>query len=195
MVTGLKISHLLLPSFFLLTIAAPAWATVLPDACGEDTAEFKVETQPAPLPLAAPEAGKAEIVFIETFDKTGFSFFSGQATTRIGVDGAWVGANHGDSYFTVGVMPGEHHLCANWQSNSDSERKKVGVTMFTAEVGKIYYYQVKITVRIHPGKPCGSKGTQCGGYTERSLDLTELNEDDAKYRIKVSPQSTATPKY
>jgi hypothetical protein len=65
---------------------------------------------------------------------------------------------------------------------------------FVADPGKVYYYQVKITVKIHPGKPCGSNGARCGGYTERFLDLTELSEDEAKYRIKVSPESVATTK-
>jgi hypothetical protein len=37
-------------------------------------------------------------------------------TVRIGLDGTWAEASHGKSYFAFSVTPGEHHLCANWQS-------------------------------------------------------------------------------
>src|ERR1019366_1867895 len=41
----------------------------------------------------------------------------GCITTKIALDGAWVGANHHNSYFSFAVDPGERHLCANWQSH------------------------------------------------------------------------------
>jgi len=39
-----------------------------------------------------------------------------QPTTRAGVDGEWVGVAEGFSYFIFSVYPGEHHLCASWQT-------------------------------------------------------------------------------
>ncbi len=151
--------------------------TILPDACGSDDVKFKVkarEGQPVP---TAPEAGKAQVVFVEVMDKTGL--FTGDAITRIGVDGAWVGANKGDSYFTFTVTPGDHHLCADWQADFGPTKEKVGLDFFKAEPGKIYYYQVKITV--------------ISQAAQRSLVLTRLSEDEGKYRIKASPYSIATP--
>ena len=54
--------------------------------------------------LAAPEPGKARAYFIQ--DARAF-------TTNFGVDGAWVGANNGNSYFSVSIEPGLHHLCTD----------------------------------------------------------------------------------
>lgn len=38
------------------------------------------------------------------------------STVKVGVDGAWVGAMHGNSYIFFSVSPGEHHACVNRQS-------------------------------------------------------------------------------
>jgi hypothetical protein len=106
--------------FVMLMLAATLVTTahaskfVLPDSCGSEKVDFDVNSkkdQPAPAP---PEEGKAQIVFIESLEKSGVL---GTPTNRYGMDGAWVGANKGNSYFTVSVAPGEHHLCSNWAKN------------------------------------------------------------------------------
>ena len=50
---------------------------------------------------------------------------------KLAVDGAWVGANHGNSYFSVSVEPGEHHVCVTLQSSLVAQR--VELAHFTAE--------------------------------------------------------------
>jgi hypothetical protein len=158
----------------------PARATVLPDACGDDKTNFQVTTQkdqPAP---GAPEADKAQIVFIETVNKN--TFFTLPITTRYGLDGAWVGANEGNSYFVVPVAPGVHHICADWQGAFNFNKKKTGLTSFTAEAGKTYYFQAEITVQAHQNDA-----------THKSLELSGLNEDEGKYRIKISALSATKP--
>jgi hypothetical protein len=173
---------LLLAVAVSLACSALARATVLPDACGDDKIKFDVKTQkdqPAP---AAPDAGKAQIVFVEELDKT---FCWGcSVTTRYGMDGAWVGANHGDSYFTLDVAPGEHHLCADWQSAFGKLKKKIGVISFTAEAGKVYYYEAKVTQKQISKE-----------YVEQNLELTLLNEDEGKYRVKASAVSKSSPQH
>jgi hypothetical protein len=95
-----------LSAFFLcacLACAAQAWASAWPDSCGPDKVKFNVTTdegQPAP---AEPAAGKAQIVFIES-ENSKFSLFS-DVTVRYGMDGAWVGANYGNSYFALSSSP------------------------------------------------------------------------------------------
>jgi len=65
-------------------------------------------------------------------------------TTRIGVDGTWVGANHGNSYFSFAVDPGTHHLCASWQSLAViGAHDTSAAAHFTAEAGQVYYFRVK----------------------------------------------------
>ncbi len=160
--------------------------TVLPDACGKDAVKFDVATQkdqPAP---AAPVPGKAQLVFIETIQKENLAFCVGcDVVARLGLDGAWVGANKGNSYFTYAVEPGEHHLCTNWESVLAFLDKKVGVASFTAEPGRIYYFQVNILMRMV------SIDT---AQMEQRLDLRQLSEDEGKYLVKISSLATSKPK-
>ncbi|MFY9854407.1 MAG: hypothetical protein WAK26_11085, partial [Terracidiphilus sp.] len=73
-------------------VAAQAWATTLPDACGDDKIKFDVKTEEGQHTPAPPPAGKALIVFIENDDKEIGCVALCEVTTRVGMDGAWVGA-------------------------------------------------------------------------------------------------------
>jgi hypothetical protein len=182
---SLKMNALFL-CLFLIT-AVQARATVLPDACGDDKIKFEVTTkkgQPAP---AGPAEGKAQIVFVETVDKTGLSFCIGcDALTRIGMDGAWVGANKGNSYFTLDVAPGEHHLCTGWQSVFRGSNKNVGMASFTAEAGKVYYFEAKVGIHSHQ---YGS-GPGSSQETDTDLGFVQVSDDEGKYRVKASKLAT-----
>jgi hypothetical protein len=183
---------------FCLFLSPAAWAgkLILPDACGDNKTEFNVKTdknQPTP---AVPDAGKAQIVFIENIDKpsgckmeaTG----SCNPTLRLGIDGAWVGATKGESYFAVSVDPGMHHLCTN-------NGKNVGMDSITAEAGKVYYYEATVAIKATRGRYSGF-GTggqiQSGSVTEIDKEFTfgKVSDDEAQYRMKVSAVATGTPK-
>jgi hypothetical protein len=149
----------------------------LPASCGDDKVKFDVkseEGQPAP---AGPAEGKAQIVFIENENQMIGAFM--YATVRFGMDGAWVGANHSNSYFALPVDPGVHHLCASWQSSLGRLKKNVDLTSFTAESGQVYYFAAQVTV--------ASRDSMIFG-------LSQLNEDEGKYRVKLSKLSTSKPK-
>jgi hypothetical protein len=167
--------------------------TILPDACGDDKVKFEVSTlkdQPAPEP---PPAGSAQIIFVEEQNvKGGFHF----VTVRYGVDGNWVGANYGDSYFAVNVTPGIHHLCVNAQG----DKKAVGMTSFTAEAGKVYYYEASTTLTGSPGSMVTTHGangaTSTGmvpGSVSKFFQFNQLSEDEGKYRIKAWKLATWKP--
>jgi hypothetical protein len=170
----------------LLLPAIQAKATVLPESCGKDEIKFDVKTkmppdgQPAPA-IEPPEAGKAQIVFIETLNSEGLHFST--PTTRFGVDGEWVGANKGDSHFAISVTPGVRNVCVNWQSDWSDEGNKVGMETFTAEAGKVYYYEVKI-VRLSQG----------GKKMDFFFTLSQLNGIEGRYRAKASGLSSSTSK-
>jgi hypothetical protein len=83
--------------------------------CGTASVKFDVKTDKSPHGLIEPPPGQAIVYFVE--DDTEFES-TPKPTTRIGVDGTWVGANHGNSYFSFAVAPGVHHLCASWQSRA-----------------------------------------------------------------------------
>lgn len=160
-----------------LACAGRVWATTLPASCGDDKVKFDVkseEGQPAP---AGPAEGKAQIVFIENENQMIGAFM--YATVRFGMDGAWVGANHSNSYFALPVDPGVHHLCASWQSSLGRLKKNVDLTSFTAESGQVYYFAAQVTV--------ASRDSMIFG-------LSQLNEDEGKYRVKLSKLSTSKPK-
>jgi len=153
-----------------LASAACAHATILPDACGDDSVKFDVKTEKNKTPPVPPEAGKAQIVFIENENSmVGLGMY---ATVRYGMDGTWVGANHSNSYFTVPVNPGVHHLCVSWQS-AGPFKKAIDMASFTAEPGKVYYYSADVDVsRGHDG-------------TSIDFSLSQMDEDEGKYRIKA----------
>jgi hypothetical protein len=169
-----------------LFTAVQASATVLPESCGKDEIKFdvKVQTPPEGQPspdIAPPQAGKAQIVFIETLNSEGLHLST--PTTRFGVDGEWVGADKGDSHFAVDVTPGEHNVCVNWQSDWSDEGNKVGMDTFTAEAGKVYYYEIKI-VRLPQG----------GKKMDFFFELKLLGKVEGRYRAKASGLSTSKPK-
>ncbi len=172
---------------FAVTIASALqiWATVLPDSCGADKIKFKVtkrKGQPAP---SGPTASKAQVIIVENPDI--YSPCLGPAcdvTVRIGIDGEWAGASQGKSYFAFLVAPGEHHVCANWQSTFATSNKLVSMASFTAEAGKVYYYEVKPVMR-----------NMSEHRDEKyKLELMSLSEDEGKYGVKISALSTSTPK-
>ncbi|MGA2436301.1 MAG: hypothetical protein ABSG25_13575 [Bryobacteraceae bacterium] len=133
--------------FFLLAASAfaqdrIAGAAVAP-GCGQDDVKFNVKTVNAQQPPTQPDAGKALVYFIE--DDSDFESFP-KPTTRAGLDGGWVGATHGNSYFTFSVDPGIHHLCAGWQSTVivGAGHQKVAAH-FRFEAGNVYFLKVKNT--------------------------------------------------
>ena len=146
-----------------LVLVVEARASVLPPACGDDKIKFDVTTQKDPPAPAPPQAGKAQIVFVE--DQNGeHSPFHPWDVVRFGMDGAWVGANMGNSYFTLDVAPGMHHLCVSVQG----WRKSFDLVPINAEPGKIYYIAGQVTESMY--------------YYD--FRLTQLNDDQAEYRLK-----------
>lgn len=173
--------------FLALALAAvtahfcAAQVQLLPDACGKDNVKFKIEVGGAqPLP-ASPGADKAQLVLIQRNE--GHGGFGGISPTRFGLDGAWVGANQDNSYFVVTVAPGEHHLCVTW----DKEYK---LTPFTAEAGKVYYFEAHTV--YHSEQLGNSRHPNL--QIDKSWTLSALNEDDGKARMKLSGVSVSTPK-
>jgi hypothetical protein len=156
----------------VLGCAGQLWAATWPESCGADTVQFNVKTEASTASVAAPEAGKAQIIFIETQNQmvTPFS----HATIRFGVDGAWAGANKGNSYFVFALEPGVHHLCASWQSELDRLKKFVELTSFTAEPGQVYYFATRITA----------------GRDALLFDFSPLNDDEGKYLVQDLKVST-----
>jgi hypothetical protein len=166
-----------------LAFALQARATILPDACGDDRIKFDVFAKSKQPPPAPPADGKAQIVFIENENQPIGAFM--YATVRFGLDGAWAGASHDNSYFVVTVDPGVHHLCASWQSALSMLEKNIDVASFTAEPGKVYYFAANVIVT-----PTGDKHVNA----TFDFNLSRLDDDAGRYRVKAWKLATSTPK-
>ena len=170
---------LILASF---AYAAEAWAATLPDACGDEKAKFDVATkkgQPEPGP---PEAGKSQIVFIEAVDECG-----GCSTPpmRFGGDGDWSGANKGNSYFAVDVIPGEHHLCAALQGSFGVSKQEPRWANFVALPDKVYYFVAKVSIVSR----LSGVGIDARIEFDGTVNFVQVSEEEGKRRLKASSLS------
>jgi hypothetical protein len=162
-------------AFITLLLATSAFAQGpsggVTSACGPMGANFDVKLDKSQHTLALPDPGKALVYFIQ---EKGADTFA--ATTGVGLDGAWVGTNKNDSHFAVSVEPGVHHVCANVQS---FRGHLLGLVHFTAEAGKIYYFDAQIIY---------------GEESKPHLFLAPADSDQAMYLIESYPLSVSTPK-
>jgi hypothetical protein len=149
---------------------------VVSAACGPKNSNFDAKRDESQHALVQPEAGKARIYFIQ--DVGVVRCLGACFTTKIGLDGAWVGADERNSYFSVSVEPGEHHVCANRQSHFAQGSQMVALAHFTAEAGKVYYFRARTF----------------GGNELGFLDLDAVDSDQAHYLIASYPLSVSHPK-
>jgi hypothetical protein len=168
----------------LLTLSAFAQQEPLPAAaaaCGPGKTKFEVKLDESQHTLAEPEAGKAIVYFVQ--DVGPVNCLGPCFQTKIGLDGTWVGAVQHNSYFSVSVEPGEHHVCASPQSHfvsSTTSEKYASIRLalahFTAEAGKAYYFRTRFF------------------GNEALFDLDAIDGDQAKYLIASYPLSVSHPK-
>jgi hypothetical protein len=171
-------------AFVVLLFTAPLFAqdqaaiTSAQSACGPLQVTFAASADGAQHPSPQPDLAKALVFVVADLGQCvecdspppfGTTDVSG-AVIRIGVDGAWIGASRGNSYLFFSTMPGEHHLCANWQSSLPERARAFSMAGFTAEAGKVYYFRA----RLFPGH---------GDY---SFDLDLINSDEGKFLVASS---------
>jgi hypothetical protein len=108
-----------------------------------------VKTDKSRHPQGQAPPGKALVYVFEVERTDAQALKTGAVTIRIGLDGQWVGANHGNTYFYFPVDPGDHNLCANWQSTFGRFSKLAAAVSLTAETGQVYYFLTKVDERSH----------------------------------------------
>jgi hypothetical protein len=162
---------------FAQNAPAEAAAAAAP-GCGAESTKFDVKTDRSQHPLAKPEPGRALVYFLQ--DDAYFQS-APRPTTRFGLDGNWVGATQANSYFYVSVDPGEHHLCAGWQSFVGfNVARKSAAAHFTAEPGGVYFF----VVNDHADR---------GGESQRpaGMKLSPLDGDEAQLLMSKFGFSTS----
>ena len=179
--------------FALSTLCAGRARAQLGPGCGPADVKFDVKTAKGPHASPAPEPGKALVFFIQDDMK-----FEGgiRPTTRFGTDGTWLGATHANSYFYAFVDPGEHHVCANWQSvhfgsSFGVPKRSTAAAHLTAEAGKTYYFRAQdITKMDHTG---GEHDTEVVSRAE--VVLEPLDADEAQVVINSFSFSSSHPQH
>ncbi len=144
-------------------------------ACGPSDIQFDVKADKSQHPTAPAQDGKSVVYVVEVFERPGNQL--ARPTTKVGLDGTWVGANKDNSYFFFNVAPGDHHLCAAWQSRLKGYAKKVALTSFSAEAGKAYYFRARIVEHDE------------GHGAWFTLDLDPVNNDEAQLLVASSAYS------
>ncbi len=141
-------------------------------ACGAKGTQFEMKRDESQHALAAPVPGKARVYFVQDI---GAVNCMGSCSTKIGIDGAWVGANQHNSYFSVSVEPGEHHLCVN--KSSQFLPYTIALAHLTAEPGKVYFFRVR---------PFWGR--------DGLLSLDAVDVDEGKYLVASYPLCVSHPK-
>jgi hypothetical protein len=146
--------------------------------CGIKDVIFEVKLDVTRHTPAQPDSGKALMYFIQD---DGLWGDHQHYVLKIALDGAWVGAYKNNSHFTVQVGPGEHHVCAEVQSNYPVGNL-ISLAHFTAEPGKTYYFRTRFL--------SGINGFNGPPYVE----LAPFDSDEAKYLISFYPLSISSAK-
>lgn len=115
--------------------------------CGAADVEFDVKTDKKQHPAPQPEAGKAMVYVLEQQKRDPNMDYYWNATIRVGLDGAWLGATKGESYLFFPVEPGLHRVCIQWQSSLGSQSKLGSAISIEAGAGKSYYFRVEVEER------------------------------------------------
>ncbi|HTJ31145.1 MAG TPA: DUF2846 domain-containing protein [Acidobacteriaceae bacterium] len=150
-----------------------AQSTNLRAACGSGDLPFTVKLANEAPASPDPEPGKALVFFIQD---AGASSSIAYPTTRIGMDGAWVGANKDSSYTALTVESGEHHACVEVQSSFVDNSTEL--LHFTAEAGKTYYFRTRLLL----------------AKSLEYLEVTPIDSDQGWYLVNTFPRSTIKPK-
>lgn len=161
---------------FALLLAGSALAQQPVDpaasSCGPANAPLHVHLDKRSHDLLPPEPGRARVYFIQ---EAGTPINLAYPTTRVGLDGAWVGALRPNAYFAASVAPGEHHVCAVLHSLAFGAVTELA--QFSAGPDKTYYYRSRLILmqdRVY-------------------LELQPVDPDEALHLIASDPVSVASP--
>lgn len=168
-------------ALFVVLFAVSAFAqdqaaiTAAQAACGPKEVKFDAKQDAAQHPTPQADPGKALVYVVQNL---GEMQCSGCALTKVGLDGAWVGATQGSSYVYFPAEPGERHICVNWQSRLEWRSRSLALANFTAEAGHVYYFRIRLSI----------------SRSIYSFDLDPVNSDEGKLLVASSAYSVSHSK-
>jgi hypothetical protein len=173
------LSALLLFALLSLPVFAKDQEALSLAGCGPEKVQFDVKTDKHQRPEVQPDAGKALVYVFENEKRDPDALPVLNVTTRIGVDGNWVAANHGKSYSFFMIDPGNHEVCVNWQSSVSLYSRLSSATTVSVREGKIYYFQADVEQRSH---------------RQPGIRIVPVDPAEAKLLIAASSVSISHPK-
>lgn len=167
---------ILIGILWAVAATAQGQVNVITAECGPKNVNFDVKREQSRHSLPLPEPNKAQVVFIQDLGVVACP--GACVTTKIGLDGVWIGALEHNSYFSLSVEPGEHHVCANRQSHFAHRNQMLALAHFTAEKGKVYYLRTRTF----------------GEKDQALMDLDQVDSDEGKYLVSLYPLSVSHSK-
>ena len=134
-------------------------------ACGPREVQFDVTADRSQHPTPNPENGKALI----------YVFQGSEGSTRIGVDGKWLGALKPAGYFFASIDPGEHHICAIAHIGLWNH---LSLRQLNAKAGETYYFVTEVV----------------GGVIADLFAISQWDPDEGKYLIAKAKFNASHPK-
>ena len=160
----------LLALLFAVSASALASSHALPSACGIGKADVQVTLDHSQHIPATVEPGKARVYFIQDLGPHNYI-----AEINVGLDGAWIGTNRDNSYFSASVNPGRHHVCENVKSHFSTYGRLLELADFVAEPGKVYYFRARLSF----------------GQNDPALDLEQIDSGQGEHLIASYPLSVS----
>jgi Protein of unknown function (DUF2846) len=143
--------------------------------CGPAALRFDARADKKQPGVTQPQAGKTLVYVIQQGKPLGAD---SAVTTRVGLDGNWVGANHGASYVSFEVGPGDHQVCVDWQSSLKGRQRLSQAVQLTAEAGQTYYLRAEVVM------------SQATESHEESLRLAAVDKAEGTLLLSKAGRST-----
>jgi hypothetical protein len=163
-------------ALLLLSVSALAQTSPVPQSdpsCGPPDIDFNVTLDRSKHMEPPPEPGMARVFFIKDDGDMGDSQ---HFVLKLGMDGEWIGAFKQNSFMTVSVEPGVHHVCVNVQSKFS--RDVEALAHFKADEGKTYYFRTQFLA----GLPSAYRNSGL-------IDLAAIDSDETRYLLTYFPVS------
>jgi hypothetical protein len=178
--------HFISLSICTMLSAGSAFAASLPGGCGDDAVQYKVKTEKARA-LDVPAPGSSQLVVIHTLAGDDWN---GQPIARIAVDGKWLGAVKGHTYFTADIAPGPHTVCVSRQTSIRAEKDNVSVSSINAQPGQPVYLDFTITRSAIDDTKSHAAG-QLLGYASPDMTAKRHETVDSAALIEVKPENAS----
>lgn len=160
-----RIAFVLAKAFLCIALFAPnSVGEQWPASCGpkDEAYDLTIERAVAPEPSAPSE--HAAVYFLTKLSRLN------RASYMVAIDGKWVGALRGDSYFRTTALAGIHHACL-WVKHMRPTLLELNLA-----AGKTYY------VRGHWLK----------GFARANIGAELINPDEGAFLVSTSKRSTIT---